>query len=178
MSGIIHQSPNMRTGSVGRWPVGHVIQHKRRQHNPSDHVYLDSGTSWVAHGNNGNLNFNFQCKSTSSYLILEHTGSIGHSSTGGGYGFMTFCKDGTPGNRNTWGGSATTGYNDTYGHLGVGLGGTAGLYQSYLGRLVVDAPPTAEFNIGMAVRRAAGNWFYIHVGGIQSLSITEIEEGV
>ena len=173
MSGLLGQT-GARSGITGAVPAGNIIQYAYRANNVGDHRYLTSGTSWVDHGDNANLKFDFTPKRPDSTMIMEYFCDDGHSSTSGGYGALAFCKDALA-NRNTWGGMSAQNYNDTYGHMMIGFNGTAGLYVPYIGRIMVDSlAHIGGFELNMGVKRHNGNWYYLHVGARCILSITEV----
>ena len=172
MSGIIGTCPNMKSGVVGAWPSGHVIQYQYRLYNYGDHRSPTS-TSWGVHPDGNYLKFTVTPKSANSSFLFQYDSTIGHTSTGGGYGWMAFTKDGT-GNRNDWEGGMTN-YSDSYGHFGHGDADEAGLYCPIIGQLRVSNSSLTPFELNLDSKYTSGNWFYSHVYGFQTLSCTEYQ---
>ena len=170
MSGIIGVSPSMKSGVVGKYPSGHVLQYQYRQFNYGDH--RSPSSSWAAHPDASSLLFTVIPKSKNSIFLFQYDSTIGHSSTGGGYGFMAFTKDGT-GNRNVWEGGMTN-YQDVYGHFGNG-DADAGNYVPIIGQLRVTNSSLTSFVLSLDAYYNSGNWFYSHTGGFQTLSCTEYQ---
>ena len=144
MSGIIGVSPSMKSGVVGKYPSGHVLQYQYRQFNYGDH--RSPSSSWAAHPDASSLLFTVIPKSKNSIFLFQYDSTIGHSSTGGGYGFMAFTKDGT-GNRNVWEGGMTN-YQDVYGHFGNG-DADAGNYVPIIGQLRVTNSSLTSFVLSL-----------------------------
>jgi hypothetical protein len=69
MSGIIGTSPNMRSGTLGKYPVGHVIQTKTVYHQANPTEYCAGGAT-VDHAV---MDITFtNCKAGSTFLIWYH----------------------------------------------------------------------------------------------------------
>ena len=152
------------------YPAGHVIQMKYKRHQVGGHHYLSSG-SWGSHGDEASFKFTFTPKSATSTIMLDYFQPVTHTSSGGGYGYMAFTKDGS---RVGWGiGSDSTVEN--YGHFYTGFSTYAGMYHSAFGRLVYTNSSTSAFEIGLDVKWAAGNWYYAHANGFCALHATEFE---
>tara|TARA_R110000803_G_C11906923_1_gene312755 strand:+ start:22 stop:708 length:687 start_codon:yes stop_codon:yes gene_type:complete len=147
---------------------GHLVQRKFSRDYQVGHANLSSG-GWVSHGYEASFKFDFTPKFSNSTILLEYNYGIVHTSTGGGYGFFAFTKDG---NRNGWG-SGITGYNDSYGHFSGGIATATSMYHSVYGLLVYQNDSTATFEIGLDVKWANGAWYYGHSGSFNTLSVSE-----
>ena len=141
----------------------------------SGHLSLNSSSGWIRHPRYSQLEFTFTPKQTASSLILEYSYGIVHGSSGGGYGWYGFRKDG---NRNTWvnGGGQST-YQESYAHYGSGVSGEAGAYQGVHAMFVSENNSTSTFTFGIDLKWANQQWYYAHDGSYHILSVSEIFVG-
>ena len=141
----------------------------------SGHLELTGSSGWIRHPRYSQLEFTFTPKQTASSLILEYSYGICHGSTGGGYGWYGFRKDG---NRNAWvNGSGQSTYQDSYAHFASGFSGTPGAYQGVRAAYISENNSTSTFTFGIDVKWANQNWYYAHDGSYHLLSVTEIFVG-
>jgi hypothetical protein len=69
MSGIIGISPDMRSGEIGKYPTGHVLQTKTVYHEPASTEYCAGNTTV----NSGTHDITFtNCRAGSKFLIWYH----------------------------------------------------------------------------------------------------------
>tara|TARA_Y100000034_G_scaffold46261_1_gene56926 strand:+ start:142 stop:768 length:627 start_codon:yes stop_codon:yes gene_type:complete len=157
------------TFSGTAFPTGHVIQMKYKRHPVDGHHNLNSSSGWVSHGDEAYFKFTFTPKYATSTIMLDYFQPITHTSTGGGYGFFAFTKDG---NRNGWGGGLS-GYNDGYGHFWTGFSTYPGMYQACHGKLVYQNDSTTAFEVGLDVKHGSGAWYYAHIYCFCNMQVTE-----
>jgi len=151
------------------YPTGHVIQRVIRKYATANLSVLSS-SGWISHGAEANLKFDFTPKYAGSTIVLEYYYGIVHGSTGGGTGSYAFTKDG---NRNNWGGSGSTGYDDTYGHFMSGFATYPGMYHPVYGTFMYENDSVTQFELGLDVRWHQTLWYYGHTGTEHYLSATE-----
>jgi len=155
--------------TAGPLVTGAVIQMKYKHHWVSGHHNLSSNSGWVSHGDEADFKFTFTPKFSTSTIMLEYFQPVTHTSTGGGYGYMAFTREGA---RNDWGGGIAN-YSDSVGHFWTGFYSYAGMYNSGYGRLVYQNNDTNAFELGLDVKHAAAEWYYAHSSGFCHMQATE-----
>jgi hypothetical protein len=168
----VFDGATLQSGAVltsATFPTGHVIQMKHKRHYVDGHHNLNSSSGWVSHGDEASFKFTFTPQQQTSTIVLDFTLPVTHTSTGGGYGYMAFTKDGS---RTGWGVGNDAGV-ENYGHFYTGFSTYAGMYNSSFGRLVYQNSSISAFELGLDIKWAAGQWYYAHANGFCNLQATE-----
>ena len=173
MSGIIGKSPNMRSGAVGKYPTGHVLQTVTYNYYRTVHWWTNSSTYYQigsSGGGSGATGTLFELpamtpKSANSKIIVEAMLFM-HGQEGTTKGQFALYKDS----------SAVT--NQVSGHIGVG-GGDATVSTYLLPYLLFEdaSPGTGSRVYKLYCRRYDGsNKTYIHEAGMNSMVAREIQQ--
>jgi len=166
MSGIIGVSPDMRSGVIGAWPAGHVLQVRTKHVEQDSHVTLGSNGTAVALTVLGGIHMHdiTPLESTSTLVI---SATIHPYGSGGAvvYGYDIYDT-----RTSAWLGNKP----DSWGSTGIGSAdGYSAAGQSVHAVTSAGTTATRTYKVGMT-KGTAGE-LYEHAAGMFTMTIYEIK---